>query len=110
MALAEAAEQLRRALSQLETLPSNSAIRREQIKLQVALITPLVHLKGFAADETKAAVERARLMIEEAEKRGEPPEDPLLLFSVLHGFWSGSLAAFKGETVRELAALALRGT
>jgi class 3 adenylate cyclase/predicted ATPase len=103
-ALAEAAEQLRRALSQLETVPSSSALRREQIKLQVALITPLVHIKGFAADETKAAVERARSMIEEAEKRGEPPDDPLLLFSVLHGFWSGSLAAFKGETVRELAA------
>jgi class 3 adenylate cyclase len=103
-ALAEAAEQLRRALSQLETLPSNSTLRREQIKLQVLLITPLLHMKGFAADESKAAVERARLMIEETERHGEPSDDPLLLFSVLHGFWSGSLAAFNGETVRELAA------
>ena len=32
--------------------------------------------------ETKAAVERARLLIEQAEAMGEPPEDPLLLFSV----------------------------
>ena len=62
------------------------ALRREQIKLQVALITPLIHVKGYAAPETKAAAERARLLIEQAEALGEPPEDPLLLFSVLYGF------------------------
>jgi hypothetical protein len=39
-------------------------------------------VKGYAAPESKAAVERARLLIEEAEALGEPPEDPLLLFSV----------------------------
>ena len=27
------------------------------------------------------------LLIEQAEALGEPPEDPLLLFSVLYGFW-----------------------
>ena len=46
-----------------------------------------MHLKGYAAPETKAAAERARLLIEQAEALGEPPEDPLLLFSVLYGFW-----------------------
>ena len=40
-ALVEAAEQLRRALDQIATLPGTPALRREQIKLQVALITPL---------------------------------------------------------------------
>ena len=44
-----------------------------------------MHIKGYAAPETKAAVERARLLIEQAEALGEPPEDPLLLFSVLYG-------------------------
>ena len=39
------------------------------------------------APETKAAVERARLLIEQADALGEPPEDPLLLFSVLYGFF-----------------------
>ena len=29
-----------------------------QIKFQLALITPLIHLKGYAAPETKAAAER----------------------------------------------------
>src|SRR5262249_16829666 len=41
-ALVEAAEQLKRALSQLETLPSNATTRRERIKLQLALIHPLI--------------------------------------------------------------------
>ena len=81
-----------------------SALRREQIKLQVALITPLMHVKGYAAPETKAAAERARLLIEQAEALGEPPEDPLLLFSVLYGFWIANYVAFNGDVLRELAA------
>ena len=66
-ALIEAAEQLTRALDQIATLPATPVLRREEIKLQVALITPLLHVKGHAALETKAAAERARLLIEQAE-------------------------------------------
>ena len=40
-ALVEAVEQLTRALAQIETLPGTPALRREQIKLQVALANPL---------------------------------------------------------------------
>ena len=103
-ALVEAVEQLTRALDQIATLPATPALRREQIKLQVALITPLIHVKGYAAPETKAAAERARLLIEQAEALGEPPEDPLLLFSVLYGFWVANYVAFDGDVMRELAA------
>ena len=46
-ALVEAVEQLTRALDQIATLPATPALRREQIKLQVALITPLMHVKGL---------------------------------------------------------------
>jgi predicted ATPase len=99
-ALIEATEQLTRALGQIAALPATPALRREQIKLQVALITPLMHVKGYAAPETKAAVERARLLIEQAEAL----EDPLLLFSVLYGFWVANYVAFNGELARELAA------
>jgi class 3 adenylate cyclase len=102
-ALVEAAEQLARALDQIATLQSTPALRREQISLQVALITPLIHVKGYAAPETKAAVERARLLIEEAQARGEPPEDPLLLLSVLYGFWVANFVAFNGDICRDLA-------
>ena len=62
-ALMEAVEQLTRALDQLATLPASPALRREEIRLQVTLITPLLHIKGYAAPETKAAAERARVLI-----------------------------------------------
>ena len=103
-ALVEASEQLRRALDQIATLTATPALRREEIKLQVALITPFLHVSGYAAPETRAAVERARLLIEQAEALGEPPEDPLLLFSVLYGFWVANLVAFNGDVMRQLAA------
>ena len=103
-ALVEAAEQITRALNLIATLPGSAALRREQIKLQVALITPLIHVKGYAAPETKAAEERARLLIEQAEALGEPLDDPLLLFSVLYGVWVANSVAFHGDKVRELAA------
>ncbi len=55
-ALVEAAEQLGQALAQIATLPSTSDLRREQIILQVALVNTLMHVKGYGAPETKAAV------------------------------------------------------
>jgi predicted ATPase len=103
-ALAEAVAQFTRALDQMARLPGTPALRREQIKLQVALITPLVHVKGYSAAETKAAAEQARLLIEQAEALGEPPEDPMLLFSVLATFWAANLVAFNGDVVCDLAA------
>jgi class 3 adenylate cyclase/predicted ATPase len=106
-ALVEAIEQLARALAQIANLPGTPALRREQIKVQVALITPLIHVRGYAAPETKAAAERARVLIEQAEALGEPPEDPLLLFSVLYGFWTASYVAFNGDMMREVAAQVL---
>ncbi|MGY8683223.1 adenylate/guanylate cyclase domain-containing protein [Bradyrhizobium sp. UFLA05-153] len=106
-ALVEATEQLTRALSQIASSPGTPALRREEIRLQVAIITPLLHVKGYASPEVKAAAERARHLIERAETLGEPPEDPLLLFSVLYGFWTASYVAFNGDVMREVAAQVL---
>jgi len=103
-ALVEATEQLSRALELIATLPGTPALRREAIKLHVELITPLLHVRGYAAPETRAAVERARLLMEQAHALGEPPEDPLLLFSVLYGLWVAKLVEFDGEVSHELAA------
>jgi tetratricopeptide (TPR) repeat protein len=86
-ALVEATAQLNRALAQIAALPGTAVLRREQIKLQVA-----------------AAVEQARLLIEQAEALGEPPEDPLLLISVLWSFCVTNFVAFKGEVQCELGA------
>ena len=103
-ALVEAVEQLTRAIGLIAALAPTPALRREEIKLQVALITPLLHVKGYAAPETKAAAERANLLIEQAKALGEPLEDPLLLFSVLYGVWVANYVAFNGDAMRELAA------
>jgi predicted ATPase len=103
-ALAEAIAQLTRALDQIATLPATPALRREQINLQVALITPLIHVKGHSSPEVRGATERARALIEQAEAIGEPPENPLLLYSVLMGFWITNAVAFNGDALRTLAA------
>lgn len=106
-AFSEAVEQLTRALAQIAALPSTPARRREEIKLQVAQINPLMQSKGYVAPETKAAAERARLLIEQAEALGEPPEDPLLLFSVLGSFWTANYVVFDGDAMCALAAQVL---
>ena len=103
-ALVEAAEQFTRALAQMAALQPASSLRREQIRLQVALVSTLFHVKGHAALETKAAAEQARILIEQAERLGEPLEDPLMLFSVLYGFWAANLLAFNGDALREVSA------
>jgi hypothetical protein len=59
-------------------------------------------VKGHAAPGTKAAAERAQKLLEKAEALGEPPEDPLLLFSVLYNLWGASFSNF--EAARDLAA------
>ena len=67
--------------------------------------TPPVHVKGYTLPETKAAIEQARLLIEQAEALGEPPEDPLLLFSVLsYGVFISSVGAFDGDVLRDVTA------
>jgi predicted ATPase len=103
-ALVEAVEQFKRALDQIATLPSTPALRRMQIDLQIALISPLAHVKGWAAPETKAAAEQARLLLEQADALLESPEDPLLLFSVLHGIFAANVVAFNADVSRDLAA------
>jgi predicted ATPase len=102
-ALVEATAQLARALDQIAILPSTPGLRREQINLQVALANALMHVKGYAAAETKASLDQARSLIERAEALGEPPEDPLLVFSVLYGVWGVNRVAFNGDAMRELA-------
>jgi len=102
-ALEEGTIQLNRTLAQIAALPSTAVLRRDQIKFQCALASALMHTKGYAAPETKASLDQARLYIERAETLGEPPpEDPLLL-SVLYGFWVVNYVAFNGHATRELA-------
>ncbi len=102
-AYVEASTQFNQALTQIASLPDSVALRREQIKLQVALANALMQTKGYAALETNEAFDQARTLIERAEALGEPPEDPLLLFSILYGFWAVNAVAFDGDAMRHLA-------
>jgi class 3 adenylate cyclase/predicted ATPase len=104
-AFVEAAAQITRAIDQIAALPATPPLRSEQIRLQVALITPVIHVKGYAALETKAAAKKARLLIQEAESLGESLKDQLLLFSALYGVWGATYVAFDdGDEVSKLAA------
>jgi predicted ATPase len=97
-ALAEAVAQLSRALDQSATLPASTALRREQIKHQTALTNALMLTKGYSASVTKASLDQARSLIEQADGLGEPLEDPLLLFSSLFAVWVNSAVAFEART------------
>jgi predicted ATPase len=102
--LVEATVQLDRALGQIATLPGTPNLRRRQIELQVALANALMHTNGYASPTTRAAFDQARAFIEQARELGEDPEDPLLLFAVIYGFWVGNYVAFDGDALLELAA------
>jgi class 3 adenylate cyclase/predicted ATPase len=102
-ALVEAVDQLRFALEQIARLPTTPALRREEIKLQLALIQPLHHTKGYTAPEALDAIERARMLIERSQDHGDSLEDPLQLFSVLYGSFAANFMAFNGDVVRRLA-------
>jgi predicted ATPase len=86
-AIVEAIAQLTRALDQIATLAVTPALRREEIKLQVALVTPLLHVKGYAAPEAIAAAERARLLIEQSDAMESLKRTPCCysLFSMASG-------------------------
>jgi predicted ATPase len=103
-ALLEAAEQLAQALDLIARSPETAALRRERITLQIELANALIHTKGHAAPETRAAFDQARALMEHAEKLGDTTDDPIMLFSVLYGFWVASRMSFHAEVTRELAA------
>lgn len=102
-ALVEAAEQLSRALDLIAALPETTGLRRERITLQIELANALIHTRGHAAPETRAAFAQARALVQQAETMGEETDDPPALFAVLYGFWVASRMSFQADATRELA-------
>ena len=104
-ALVEAAAQLTRAIDQIAALPSTASLRHEQIKLQIGLTTALMHTQGHAALQTKTSLAKARSLIEQAGiNPRQASQDPLLLLSVLYGFWAENMFAFNGDISCDIAA------
>ena len=102
-AMVEAVVQFTTARDLVATLPPTPETRRQQMKLQAALLAPLIGTRGFAAAETKAAIERAQALIEDSEVLGEPVDDPLLIFSVLYGVWTANLFRFDEKNLIEIS-------
>jgi predicted ATPase len=63
-----------------------------------------MHLKGYAASDTVAALKQAQSLIEGAKALNESPGDSLQLFSILHGMWATNRVAFNGGAMRQLSA------
>jgi class 3 adenylate cyclase/tetratricopeptide (TPR) repeat protein len=92
----EAVSHLTKGLELLRTLPDTPARTQRELRLHIALGTPLTALKGFAAPE----VERTYIWARELCQRiGEPPQ----LFPVLMGLWRLYCARGIFQTTRELA-------
>ena len=99
----EAEAQFKRALEGVAALPDEPGRRRDEINLQVGLAKAVMQTKGFASPETKAAFERTRVLVQRAEALGDSIEDPLVLFSVLFGFFMANFVAFNADAVRGVA-------
>jgi predicted ATPase len=63
-----------------------------------------MNMRGYSSPEAKAATERARVLIEQAEALGESLENPLMLYSVLYLAWATNFEAFNGDALCTLAA------
>ena len=102
-ALAEAEGHFVRAIRCIAALPTTSALRQTRIGFQVELLTVLMHTKGYGASETKQAANEALSLIQRAQAAGEPPNDPMSLFSVFFGLWVVNVATFNANEARELS-------
>ena len=105
-ALREAESQFSRALALIADQPKQ-ALRREEIACQIGLASTLLLSRGYASGEARASLSRTLALIERADALGEPVENPLALFTTLHGLWVASIVASSGDATRKLAAQCL---
>jgi tetratricopeptide (TPR) repeat protein len=106
-ALLEAESHFSLALAQIAAQSSAPALRRQEIACQIGLASTLLLRRGYTSAEAKASLSRTLALIERADALGEPVDDPLALFTTLHGFWVASIVASSGDETRELAARCL---
>jgi hypothetical protein len=69
---------------------------------QILLSLQFINLSKVSAC-SRSHFDKARAMIEQAEALGEQIEDPLLLYSVLYGFFIAKFIPFEGESACALA-------
>src|SRR5208337_4566375 len=106
-ALLEAESDFALALAQIAAQPSTPGLRREEIACQIGLASTLLLRRGYTSAEARAALSKTLALIERADALGEAVEDPLALFTTLHGFWVTGIVASSGDATHKLAAQCL---
>jgi predicted ATPase len=97
----EQAQALLAALTETDEVKDAVASRQRRLKLQTDLGKALMYSRGFGAEESNAALIRARELaatIEDATER----------FTIYFGLWAGNLARGELELAREIAETFLR--
>jgi predicted ATPase len=92
---AEAVSHFTKGLELLKTMPESPERFQQELGLQLALGTPLIATKGFAAPEVGRVYARARELCQQA---GEAPQ----LFPVYWGLWVFYTARAEHKTAHEL--------
>jgi tetratricopeptide (TPR) repeat protein len=80
-AMAEAVAQLRKGLNMLLRLPDGPWRQQQELDLQIALGPALAGTKGFAADDVREAIARARELAEQIDR-------PEYLVPLMDGLWA----------------------
>ena len=103
-ALLEAVEQFKRALDQIATLPSTPALRRMQINLQVALITPLNTSMDGLRRKPKRRWSGHVCCSNKLKRSASLSKTRCCCSRSSIGVWSANFVAFNGDSSRDLAA------
>jgi predicted ATPase len=90
-ALLEATKHFTRALEQIATLSTTPALRQSEMTLQVALMQTLMHVKGYAAPETKVAVSEPTCSLSKLKRSASLPK--------MSGWYFPSFKAFLLRTL-----------
>ena len=102
-ALIEAAAQFTRALDQVASLPATPALRREQNSASGRACERSVSYEGLRSGRDKGGVRQGACDDRAGGKIREQIEDPLLLYSVLYGFFIAKFMVFDGDAASALA-------
>lgn len=97
----EAISHLTKGLGLLQTLPDTAERARHELTLQIALGTPLMAMRGYAAPDVERAYARARALCQQI---GDTPQT----FPVLWGLAQFYLVRAEYETARGMAEQLLR--
>ncbi|HKW52158.1 MAG TPA: AAA family ATPase, partial [Stellaceae bacterium] len=97
----EAIGDFERALDALRTLPETPECSKRELAIRIAMLTPIIALKGYASPDTAQAVAAARAL---ADRVGEAEQ----LFPVMYGEWTSNIVRGKVPVARSLAEQYLR--